>query len=192
MKKNEHYFPVNTSRSQFYQWMKDNSDKYHACHIMAINRDPKTLKNNQISYVDAVEVALCFGWIDSTIRKVKNIPYRRFSPRKQKSHWTELNKERCRRLIASHEMTPKGIKVLPDLKCRFQEPKEIVKDIQKNKEAYYFFRQTPELYQRIKLDNLSFTKEKDINQYQKSLKRFLDACQKHKLYGSFNDYGRLD
>ena len=190
-KRDEYYFPLDTSRAQLYQWMKENSTRYHACHLMAINRDPKTLKNNQLSYVDAVEVALCFGWVDSTIRKVNGIPYRRFSPRKAKSHWTELNKERCRRLINLHQMTPEGRKVLPDLKSRFQEPLAIVKEIQKNKEAYDFFRQTPAFYQRIKLDNLSFTKERDIVQYRKSLACFLKACQKHKLYGSFDDYGRL-
>lgn len=187
----EYYFPLNSSRTQFYRWMGKNSTSYKACHLMAINRDPKSLKEDQLSYIDAVEVALCFGWIDSTIRKVNGIPYRRFSPRRAKSHWTELNKERCRRLIALHQMTPEGMKVLPDLNQSFQEPKEIVDDLQKNKEAYRFFRQTSKLYQRIKLDNLSFTKKRDLKQYQRSFQCFLEACQKHKLYGTFDDFGRL-
>ena len=154
--KKEYFLPTKLSRSQFYQWMKENSNRYQGCYLMAINRNPKDLTDDQISYVDAVEIALCFGWIDSTIRKINNIPYRRFSPRKVKSHWTELNKERCRRLIKIHQMTEEGRKILPDLEKIFEKPKEIIKDLQKDQEAYRFFQQTPELYQRIKLDNLFF------------------------------------
>lgn len=49
-------------------------------------------------YLDAVEEALCFGWIDSTNRIHDGRTLKRFSPRKKSSQWSELNIERCRRL----------------------------------------------------------------------------------------------
>ena len=180
------------SRSQFYHWLKKNNSQFKGCYLIAINRDPKLLAQNQLSYIDAVEVALCFGWIDSTNRKLNNICYRRFSPRRKNSHWTELNKERCRRLITLRQMAPEGKKVLPDLNQKYQPPEIIIKELKKNKEAYHFFIQTPNLYQRVRLDNLFFLyQRREFDNYQKSLKRLIQYCQQKKLFGNFNDYGRL-
>jgi uncharacterized protein YdeI (YjbR/CyaY-like superfamily) len=52
-----------------------------------------------VPYHDAVEEALCFGWIDSTVRSIDTEAYaQRFTPRRAKSKWSETNKERVRRL----------------------------------------------------------------------------------------------
>jgi len=55
-------------------------------------------KPGKIAYLDIVEEALCFGWIDSTKKGSGDAHIQRISPRSKKSHWTELNKERVRRL----------------------------------------------------------------------------------------------
>lgn len=56
-----------------------------------------------------VEEALCFGWIDSTVKKLSDGRLaQRLSPRKKGSHWTELNKERCRQLEERGLMTDSG------------------------------------------------------------------------------------
>ena len=50
-------------------------------------------------YIDAVEEAMCFGWIDSTTKKMDNgVTAQRLAPRRKGSLWSELNKERCRRM----------------------------------------------------------------------------------------------
>ena len=54
--------------------------------------------SDALRYMDVVEEALCFGWIDPTCKNDGGIPLQRLSPRKKGSRWTELNKERCRRL----------------------------------------------------------------------------------------------
>jgi len=55
-----------------------------------------------IGYLDAVEEALCFGWIDGIGKRYSPTQRaQRFTPRTRRSHWTELNKERVRRLIRS-------------------------------------------------------------------------------------------
>ncbi len=60
-----------------------------------------------IPYLDAVEGALCFGWIDSTRKKTASgFLAQRLTPRSRKSKWSELNKERVRRLTRLGLMTP--------------------------------------------------------------------------------------
>lgn len=73
-----------------------------------------------VDYLDAVEEALCFGWIDSFAKRITPIErVQRFSPRRPKSNWTELHKARARRLIALGPMTNAGRATLPDLDAPF-------------------------------------------------------------------------
>ncbi len=63
--------------------------------------------------IDIVEAALCFGWIDSTLKKLPDGRLaQRLSPRRKGSHWTELNKQRCRDLERQGLMTDFGMKEL--------------------------------------------------------------------------------
>ena len=62
----------------------------------------------------AVEEALCFGWIDSTLKPIDASSYAlRFSPRRKQSHWAESNKRRALRLLREGKMAPAGMAVLP-------------------------------------------------------------------------------
>ena len=62
-----------------------------------------------IPYIDVVEEALCFWWIDSTLKKLPDGRLaQRLSPRRKNSHWTQLNIERCKDLEARGLMTPSG------------------------------------------------------------------------------------
>jgi uncharacterized protein YdeI (YjbR/CyaY-like superfamily) len=63
-----------------------------------------------VSYDEAVEEALCFGWIDGLMKRMDDDRYvRRFGPRKKDSQWSDLNKARVRKLIAEGRMTPAGL-----------------------------------------------------------------------------------
>ncbi|MBL8150470.1 MAG: YdeI/OmpD-associated family protein [Blastocatellia bacterium] len=63
-----------------------------------------------VSYDEAVEEALCYGWIDSTVKKIDPERYRqKFTPRKDCNNWSELNKKRVRKLIAESRMTQAGL-----------------------------------------------------------------------------------
>lgn len=62
----------------------------------------------------AVEEALCFGWIDSTLKPIDFSSYAlRFSPRHKKSRWADSNRRRAISLLRAGKMTPAGIAVLP-------------------------------------------------------------------------------
>ncbi len=62
-----------------------------------------------VTYAEAVEEALCFGWIDSRLNSIDAVSYKQiFTPRKPKSGWSKLNKSRVERLISEGRMTAAG------------------------------------------------------------------------------------
>ena len=68
-----------------------------------------------LPYIEVVEEALCFGWIDSTLKRLPDGRLaQRMSPRRRHSHWTELNRSRCADLERRGLMTPAGRKALEE------------------------------------------------------------------------------
>lgn len=85
------------NRDELRQWLLENYDKESECWVMVKRGCP--VDNGTFWYIDAVEEAMCFGWIDSTTKKMDNgIAEQRLAPRRKGSLWSELNKERCRRM----------------------------------------------------------------------------------------------
>lgn len=77
----------------------------------------KSAATATLSYNEAVDEALCFGWIDSTRRPLDNERYMQlFSRRKPRSVWSKVNKEKVRRLIEEGRMTPAGMDVVKTAK----------------------------------------------------------------------------
>lgn len=100
------------TRDELYCWFLENHDKVREFWIR-VNR-AKAPFPGVIGYVDAVEVALCFGWIDSTLKRIDDgKPVQRFTPRRKGSNWCDLNIQRCRHLIRLGLMAPSGKAVLP-------------------------------------------------------------------------------
>lgn len=63
-----------------------------------------------VSYDEAVELGLCFGWIDGQVRRHDDLHYlQRFTPRRRRSKWSRLNRERVESLIAAGRMRPSGL-----------------------------------------------------------------------------------
>lgn len=68
----------------------------------------------RVAYQDAVDEALCFGWIDSTTRRVDDVHYvQRFTPRRPRSEWSETNRTRFRTLVKEGRMTAAGLAKMP-------------------------------------------------------------------------------
>jgi uncharacterized protein YdeI (YjbR/CyaY-like superfamily) len=100
-----------TTRADFRTWLEENHKSKKEIWLIQYK---KAAKKPSINYVDAVEEALCFGWIDNTEKSIDAQRYAtRFSPRRPKSNWTETNKERARRLISEGKMTEAGWATLP-------------------------------------------------------------------------------
>ena len=100
-----------TSGDGFRKWLKE---KHQSRKEIWLIQYKKATKKPSISYTDAVEEALCFGWIDGIQKSMDAERYAlRFSPRRPKSNWTETNMERAKRLISEGKMTEAGYAALP-------------------------------------------------------------------------------
>ncbi|MEX0788057.1 MAG: YdeI/OmpD-associated family protein [Anaerolineales bacterium] len=99
------------TRAQWRRWLASHHDR--ASEIWLIY--PKAHSGKpRIPYNHAVEEALCFGWIDSLLKTVDADRFaQRFTPRKSKSPWSPMNKERVRRLIRAGRMTASGMARVP-------------------------------------------------------------------------------
>ena len=97
------------NREELRLWLENNYETQKECWVIVKRGKPQN--DDTFQYIDAVEEALCFGWIDSTVKKLDNgITIQRLSPRKKGSIWSELNKERCRRMEKLGKMTQAGKK----------------------------------------------------------------------------------
>ena len=64
-----------------------------------------------VVYADAVEIALCHGWIDGQAKRLDDDHYvQRFTPRRTRSKWSKINRQKAERLIAEGRMRPGGLR----------------------------------------------------------------------------------
>ncbi|MBI2849644.1 MAG: YdeI/OmpD-associated family protein [Chloroflexi bacterium] len=95
------------SRQEWREWLEQNQDKAKEVWFIHYKKDSG---KPSVSYDDAVEEALCFGWIDGLMKKIDEERFaNRFSPRKAKSRWSKTNKEKAEKLINENKMAPAGL-----------------------------------------------------------------------------------
>ena len=95
------------STQQWRAWLQENHDTENAVWVIFYKNKSQ---NPIISWSDAVDEALCFGWIDSIAKPIDEEKFIRFfSRRKPKSVWSRINKQKVERLISAGLMTKKGI-----------------------------------------------------------------------------------
>ena len=102
------------NRAEWRGWLAEN----HASHppIWLIYYKKETGKPT-LEYDESVEEALCFGWVDSIIRKLDDERFaRKFTPRKETSNWSESNKQRVEKLMAAGLMTEHGLRLVEQAK----------------------------------------------------------------------------
>lgn len=173
-------------RQDLRDWLTENAASANDCWVV-IDREQSNL-----TYLDIVEEALCFGWIDSTKKKLSETQIaQRLSPRTKKSQWTELNKERARRLIYLGLMTDLGRATLPDLSSEsFVIDPRILQALEADPEIQQNFSTFPALYQRIKIDNIQ-RYSADTELFDRRLQKLLTNTKANKLFGAWDDNGRL-
>lgn len=82
----------------------------------------------RIAYDDAVEEALCFGWIDSTVKRIDDEKYaQKFTPRNERSRWSQLNLKRAEKMIQAGLMTKIGLEKYKN-RIILEEKKEPISD----------------------------------------------------------------
>lgn len=178
------------TRLELQNWLNANAEvEKEAWVYCEVKSDDKKLL-----YLDVVEEAICFGWIDSTKKKVDGRMAQRISPRSKRSNWTELNKERARRLEKLGSMTDLGKAILPDMRPEsFIIASEVLEALQADEVVWENYLVLPDLYKRVRIDNIqSYLKIKDGHDiYNNRLQKFLDNTRMGKLYGEWNDGGKL-
>ena len=181
------------TRSGLYRWFVDNHDKA-SDFWLRVNRANDEFPG-VIRYVDAVEVCLCFGWIDSTMKRIDDgKPIQHFTPRRKGSNWCEQNLERCRRLIKLGEMMPAGLAVIPDIDpSHFVFEDWAINAIREDRVAWKNYLSFPENYRRIKLDRIQHYKNTARpEQAETALRNFIRDCRNGKMSPNWSDFGRLE
>jgi uncharacterized protein YdeI (YjbR/CyaY-like superfamily) len=171
------------NRNQWREWLAENHSIKREIWVSTSECD------GGLSYLDAVEEALCFGWIDSTIKSGVGVMWRRFSPRRPRSLWTELNKERCRRLERLGLMTDAGRAVLPNMDFRIED--DVLAALQSDDVVWQNFQTLHPLYVRVRIDNIQNMRKRNFEVFQRRLQKFIDNTRSGVIYGDWHDGGRL-
>lgn len=154
---NSFYAPT---RAAWRRWLA----KHHATSAgVWLIYDKQSSGKRRLSYADAVEEALCFGWVDSRPNRLDEARYMQmFSPRKPRSPWSKLNQERVERLTAAGLMTPAGLAKVEQAKhdgswSRFDGvaqtvPPDLKRALASSAEARQYFAAFPPSSKRIILE----------------------------------------
>ena len=175
-------------RRAFREWLAEHPD---AGECWVALRRGAPVNDDAFYYIDAVEEALCFGWIDSTQKLVDGVRLQRFTPRRRRSPWSELNKERVRRLERLGLMTDRGRAVLPPMGPRSFRLDPDIETALKRARVWSAFRRFPPLYQRVRAYNIAFYKKRSPVYYETALAHLIAETRRGRMFGEWNDYGRL-
>ena len=147
-----------------------------------------------LPYNDAVEEALCFGWIDSTIKHTDELHRaQRFTPRRKNSPYSQPNIERLIWLDERGMIHPKvrdGI--LPVIKAPFVFPKDVLKELKKDKEVWKNYEGFSEPYKRIRIAYIEAARKRP-EEFKKRLNNFIQKTKQGKIiqgYGGIEKYYR--
>jgi len=148
----------------------------------------------RIPYNDAVEEALCFGWIDSIIKRLDDEKYaQKFTPRKDNSIWSESNKRRVKNLLAQNKMEEAGLKKVNiakatgkwDQSIKFPDTDNLhpyfKKELDNNKRAKENFKRLSNSYKKQYIGWISSAK-KEIT-LEKRIKEAIKLLEKNKKLG---------
>jgi uncharacterized protein YdeI (YjbR/CyaY-like superfamily) len=169
------------TRAEWRTWLKNNYKSEKEIWLVFQN---KSSGKTGITYEEAVEEALCFGWIDSIVKKIeKESRVQRFTQRNPKSSYSQLNKERLKKLIIKKKVIASVRKTLGDLENeKFFFPKDIIEEIRKNKSAWKNYQKFSEAYKRIRIAFIDDARIRpDI--FKLRLNYFIKMTAQNKQYG---------
>ncbi len=160
------------TREQWRQWLADNFETTDEVWFVYPN---KASGKKSVSYNDAVEEALCFCWIDSTVKSLDNEKrIQRFTPRRPKRPYSQPNKERLKWLLENGRIHPK---FTDEIKRVLSEPfvfaEDIMDKLKADKNVWRNFRNFSGSYQRIRVAYIEAARKRP-EEFEKRLKNFYD------------------
>ncbi|MFH1258137.1 MAG: YdeI/OmpD-associated family protein [Candidatus Micrarchaeota archaeon] len=176
------------NRGEWRAWLKKHSKTEKEIWLIYYR---KATGKPRIPYNDAVEEALCFGWIDSIAKRIDEEKYaQRFSPRRKGSMLSQMNKERIRKMIKEGKMTDAGLEAvkhafdaITDREDDFEIPAEILAEIKKDGAAWENFKNFPEGYKRIRIAYIESQGFHSRVAYERSLRHFIRMTARNKRFG---------
>ena len=175
-------------RERWREWLEANFDTAREIWLVYPN---KVSGEPRILYNDAVEEALCFGWIDSIVKKLDGLrAVQRFTPRNPRSSYSQQNKERLHWLAAEGLLHPSVRESVEDvLKEEFVFPADILQAVRANEQAWKHFQGFSPAYQRIRVAYIDAGRRRP-EVYESRLKSFIKATAKGKQigYGGIQKY----
>lgn len=166
------------------EWRAWLQEHYQTAKVIWLVFHKKHTGQPRISYNDAVEEALCFGWIDSTVRKVDEDRYaQKFSPRNPKSPYSQANIERLRALADQGRVMPEVLAAAAgELAREFVIPPDILAAIQANAQAWQNFQAFSPAYIRIRVAFIEGARDRPA-EFARRLAYFLRMTARDKLFG---------
>lgn len=172
-----------TSRKAWRKWLEKN---YETGDEIWLEYPKKTSGKPRILYNDAVEEALCFGWIDTTVKTLnKDTNIQRFCKRRKNSAYSQANKERLKWL------TEKGLihqSVQPEVKkvCSeaFVYPEDIMNLLKVDLTTWENFQLMSEPYKRIRIAYIESARKRP-EEFEKRLSNFIGKTRENKLIKGF-------
>jgi uncharacterized protein YdeI (YjbR/CyaY-like superfamily) len=177
-----------TNRRSWRSWLAKHHKKKNEIWLISFK---KHTKKPSLPYNDAVEEALAYGWIDSTAKSIDQDSYaQRFTPRKPGSNWSEMNKERVRRLIKSRKMTRAGLAAMGDARkakgntprSKVMIPPDILRRLRANKQTWQNFQRFPSSYKRVRIGWIDGSRKRPP-EFEKRLRYLLKMTAQNRRFG---------
>jgi uncharacterized protein YdeI (YjbR/CyaY-like superfamily) len=160
-----------TSQKKWRQWLERNHNK---CKVVWVALKKKNSEKKCINYAEALDEALCFGWIDGVMNKYNEDFFKqRFTPRKSGNIWSLINKEKVEKLIIEGKMTEAGLKKIEEAKksgawqkayssnSNNKIPDDLISSLNKVPGAYDAFCRFPPSHQRMYIHWLNDAKKEE-------------------------------
>jgi uncharacterized protein YdeI (YjbR/CyaY-like superfamily) len=180
------------TRTEWREWLNANHNREKEIWLIYYKKETGI---PSIAYGDSLDEALCYGWIDSLIKKIDEARYaRKFTPRKDDSKWSLINKQRVEYLIQEGLMTEHGLKKVEAAKrsgswdhpvrkpkLDFVIPDEFAKALEDHPTAKETFNQLAPTYQNQYLGWISTAKRQETRQ--KRITESIDLLSEGKKLG---------
>ena len=174
-------------RSEWRSWLSDNFRTSDDIWFVFPTKDSG---ETGVSYNDAVEEALCFGWIDSTARKLDDKhQLRHFTARRKGSTYSRPNIERLIQMDKEGKIHPDiRPSVLPLIEAEYVFPEDIIAEIKKDPEAWENYQRFTDSYKRIRVAYIDAARKRP-EEFRKRLDNFISMTRKNRIIGG---YGGVD
>lgn len=170
-------------RKAWRKWLADNFETEEGIWFVFPN---KASGEKSITYNDAVEEALCFEWIDSTVKSLdKGHKIQHFTPRNRKSTYSQANKERLKWLLENNMIHPKfENKIREILSVPFIFPKDIIDRLKQSKMAWDNYQLFSDAYKRIRIAYIEAARKRP-EEFEKRLSNFINKVEENKMIRGF-------